>query len=70
VPDSCGVQHMFACRVTVGEYVGGVKDALTPGVRVGNVLYDSTVDVMDDPNLFVCYHDSQAYPDYIIHFTT
>jgi len=70
VPDSCGVQHMFACRVTVGEYVGGVKDALTPDVRVGNVLYDSTVDVMDDPNLFVCYHDSQAYPDYIIHFTT
>merc|ERR1712188_247182 len=29
-PDANGVQHMFACRVVVGEYCRGVKDALTP----------------------------------------
>jgi len=68
VPDSSGVQHMFVCRVTVGEYCRGQKDALTPDVRMGNVLYDSTVDVIDNPSLFVCYHDAQAYPEYVVEF--
>merc|ERR1711998_165795 len=68
VPDSSGIQHMFACRVTVGEYCLGRKDVLTPDIRTGNVLYDSTVDNPPNPALFVTYHDAQAYPEYIIHF--
>merc|ERR1712070_1165553 len=68
VPDSSGVQHMFACRVTVGEYCIGHHDQLVPDVRVGNVLYDTTVDKLDNPTLYVTYHDAQAYPDYIVHF--
>lgn len=71
-PDDAGVQHMFACRVVVGEYCRGVKDALTPDIRPdipsGTVLYDTTVDVLGDPQIFVTYHDAQAYPEYIIHF--
>ena len=36
VPNALGVQHMFLCRVVVGEYCKGVKDALTPAPRTGS----------------------------------
>ena len=32
-------------------------------------LYDCTVNDINDPSIFVCYHDAQAYPDYMVHFT-
>jgi poly [ADP-ribose] polymerase 10/14/15 len=71
-PDSSGVQRMFLCRVVVGEYSRGVKDALSPVPRpddkTGTLLYDSTVDNVADPSIFVTYHDAQAYPDYLIYF--
>ncbi|KAH8072489.1 platelet-activating factor acetyltransferase [Aureococcus anophagefferens] len=68
VPDQNGVQHMFYVRVTVGEYCKGVKDALTPDVREGLNLYDTTVNNVADPSIFVTYHDAQAYPEYLIKF--
>merc|ERR1712022_11779 len=43
-PDAQGVHFMFLCRVVVGEYCQGVRDALAPKVRMGNQLFDSTVD--------------------------
>jgi len=68
-PNAQRIQHMFLCRVTVGEYCSGVRDALTPGVREGNLLYDSTVNSMSDPSIYVTYHDAQAYPEYLVRFT-
>ena len=59
---------MFYVRVTVGEYCKGVKDALTPDVRDGLNLYDSTVNNVDNPSIYVTYHDAQAYPEYLIKF--
>ena len=59
---------MFYVRVTVGEYCKGVKDALTPDVREGLNLYDTTVNNVADPSIFVTYHDAQAYPEYLIKF--
>lgn len=69
-PDDDGVQRMFLCRVMVGEYCRGVKDALTPDMRdpANHLLYDSTVDSVQSPSLFVTYHDAQAYPEYVIEF--
>ena len=61
---------MFLCRVLVGEYIG-VKygyDKVVPPVRQGNVLFDSTVDDGFKPEIYVTYHDSQAYPEYLIKF--
>ena len=65
------MQTIFAVRVVVGAWSKGVKDALTPDVRDArrNLLYDTTVDNMADPNIFVTYHDAQAYPEYRIRFT-
>jgi len=61
---------MLACRVCVGEYCRGKHDALTPDVRdpKSHSLYDSTVgllnkDTMDNPSIYVTYHDAQAYPE-------
>ena len=48
-----------------GEFCKGVKNALTPDLRnaAKNQLYDSTVDNVRDPSIFVTYHDAQAYPE-------
>ena len=70
-PDKHGVQYMFAARAAVGEYCPGKMDQLAPDVRDArtHLLYDSTVDNVRDPSIFVTYHDAQAYPEYLIKFT-
>lgn len=69
-PDASGIQCMFLCRVVVGEYCQGAKDALAPSVRDAgkHLLYDTTVDNTRDPGIYVTYHDAQAYPEYLVHF--
>ena len=69
-PDAQGWQTIFAVRCVVGEWSQGVRDGLTPGVRDDskNLLYDTTVDDMKRPSIFVTYHDAQAYPEYRIRF--
>ena len=61
---------MFLCRVVVGEYCQDIKDALAPCLRDAekHLLYDTTVDNMRDPSIFVTYHDAQVYPEYLVHF--
>lgn len=70
VPDFKNNQYILACRVCVGKYCRGKYDALTPDVRDPKThsLYDSTVgllrnDTMDNPSIYVTYHDAQAYPE-------
>jgi poly [ADP-ribose] polymerase 10/14/15 len=69
-PDDSGLKYILACSVVVGEFCRGKKDARTPDLRdaAKNVLYDSTVDSLTDPRLYVTYHDAQAYPEYLIAF--
>ena len=71
VPNSQGHQFIFMARVTIGEYCRGRRDVLTPDVRdaASHQLYDSTVDNVTNPSLYVTYHDAQAYPEYLICFT-
>ena len=58
-PDRRGVQSMFLCRVVIGEYCLGVKDALAPPPRYGSVLYDTTVNDVQDPAIFVTSSSAQ-----------
>ena len=69
-PDQNGVQRMFMCRVAVGDWCQGAEGMLTPGPKPNNSLemFDSTVDDVASPSVFVVYHDSQAYPDYLVSF--
>ena len=70
VPDANGVQHMFLCRVAVGDWCKGVNEQLTPDAKPHNhlELFDSTVDNVFNPSVFVIYHDAQAYPEYLVSF--
>ena len=70
IPDNKGYQYVMACRVVVGEYCPGKDGAIAPDVRDAKTqsLYDSTVgllsnDTMDNPSIYVTYHDAQAYPE-------
>ena len=52
------------------KYCKGIKDRLVPDEREpgSGVLFDSTVENLADPFIFVTYHDAQAYPEYIVKF--
>ena len=69
-PNGRGERFMFLCQVLVGDYCLGKQDMVTPGPRPGSAvdLYDSTVDSVQDPKIFVTYQDPQVYPEYLIKF--
>jgi hypothetical protein len=51
---------MFAVSVLVGKFVRG-----NSSMKVPPVGYDSTTDLNQ---IFVVYHDAQAYADYLIKY--
>ncbi|KAI2504935.1 platelet-activating factor acetyltransferase [Fragilaria crotonensis] len=69
-PDSDGIQRMFLCRAIVGDWCQGVEGQLTPDAKPHNALelFDSTVDDVSNPSIFVIYHDAQSFPAYLISF--
>jgi poly [ADP-ribose] polymerase 10/14/15 len=72
VPDQDGVQHVFLCRVAVGDWCLGTDNQVTPHCKPHDdrEVFDSTVDNIQNPNIFVIYHDCQAYPEYLVSFRT
>jgi hypothetical protein len=72
-PDRHGVQFMFLARVLVGEYTQGTSSLLAPPSRphpYSDRLYDSVVDNVNSPSMYIIFRDDQAYPEYLIQFTT
>ncbi|KAM4565551.1 protein mono-ADP-ribosyltransferase PARP14-like isoform 1-T1 [Fundulus diaphanus] len=70
-PAADGTQTMFVARVLTGLYTLGRSDMKVPPPRSSQQThdcYDTLVDLMDSPNMFVVFHDYQAYPDYLITF--
>ncbi|XP_047241286.1 protein mono-ADP-ribosyltransferase PARP14-like [Girardinichthys multiradiatus] len=70
-PAADGTQTMFVARVLTGRYTPGRSDMRVPPPRNSQQpydRYDSLVDRMDNPAIFIVFHDSQAYPDYLITF--
>ena len=68
-PTVDGSQRIFVAQVLTGIYTEGKRDMKVPPPR--NALlphdrYDSVVDRMDNPSMYVVFHDNQAYPDYLI----
>ena len=59
--------NIFMARVLVGESVRGNRDMKMPPLKPGtNRHYDSATD--SQSRLFVIFHDTQAYPEYLISF--
>ena len=67
-PDHNGHQHMYLARVLTGEYTTGQQNFLVPPAKDPQnnpaVLYDSVVDNVQSPGIFVIFYDPQAYPEY------
>lgn len=61
---------MYLCCVLTGEYALGQKDIVAPPTKGSNSvdLFDSVVDNMNSPNMFIVFHDDYAYPEYLITF--
>ncbi|KAK5858648.1 hypothetical protein PBY51_002771 [Eleginops maclovinus] len=70
-PAADGSQLMFVARVLTGLYTQGQSDMRVPppvSDQDGHDRYDSVVDRMNCPQMYVVFHDNQAYPDYLITF--
>ena len=71
-PDVIGCRYMYLTRVLVGEYTVGRKGLLTPPARSAGGdptdAYDSVVDQIPNPQIFVVFYDWQCYPEYLITF--
>uniref|UniRef100_A0ACB8FNK2 Uncharacterized protein n=1 Tax=Sphaerodactylus townsendi TaxID=933632 RepID=A0ACB8FNK2_9SAUR len=63
-------QMMFVARVLVGDYIQGNVAYLRPPHRPDqrNSFYDSCVDILLDPSIFVIFEKHQIYPEYIIEY--
>lgn len=61
---------MYLCQVLTGDHTLGKQGMVTPPPKTSNSveLYDSVVDNMADPQIFVVFHDNHAYPEYLIKF--
>ena len=55
---------MFRVRILAGESCVGNSSMREPPKNPKGVPYDSTTD--QGKQIYVCYHDNQCYPEYII----
>ncbi|XP_066278203.1 protein mono-ADP-ribosyltransferase PARP14-like isoform X2 [Branchiostoma lanceolatum] len=69
-PDDQGYKHVFVAKVLTGDYCKGAPNlvAFPSKTEDGSLLYDSVVDDEENPNIFVVFHDTVAYPEYLIKF--
>jgi len=65
-----GKKQMYLAQVLTGEYTRGSKDyRVTPdNPKHPGLQFDSVVDNVSNPNIFVIFGDTQAYPKYLIKF--
>ena len=67
-------KFMFVAKVLAGSYTEGKSSyQRPPSKNPGNPasdLYDSCVDKMSDPSIFVIFQNDQLYPEYIIEYST
>ena len=59
-----GYCYMYCCSFLTGSI--GLKEA--PPRSDVNDVYDSVVDNVHKPSMFIIFRDNQAYPDYLITF--
>lgn len=67
-PNPNGEKFVYVCRVLTGEFALGKQGMVEPPNKASTLLFDSVVDNMTKPNMFVVFHDADAYPEYLITF--
>ena len=68
-PDASGKKHVYLARVLTGEYTQGDSNMRDPPAKDAHRKYDSVVNNTSNPNMYVVFFDTQAYPDHLIEFT-
>ncbi|KAM9216406.1 protein mono-ADP-ribosyltransferase PARP12 [Dugong dugon] len=68
---SAETHRMFLARVLVGEFVLGCTTYVRPPTKEGqsDVFYDSCVNSVSNPTVFVIFEKHQVYPEYLIQYT-
>ncbi|XP_066446909.1 protein mono-ADP-ribosyltransferase PARP12-like isoform X2 [Eleutherodactylus coqui] len=69
-PTPSGTRMMFVARVLVGDYVVGNTQMKRPPQRPGSStrFYDSCVDDVFHPSIFVVFEKHQIYPEYLLEY--
>eukprot|EP01083_Nonionella_stella_P037059 101066_1 len=62
------VRFILLCRVIVGEYTTGNKNMKTIPKKDDGTEYESLVNSISDPTIFVSWRDYHAIPYYLIRF--
>lgn len=64
-------RSMFVCRVLVGDYTRGDSSYMRPPSKDGgdSYFYDSCVDNVHNPSIFVVFEKHQIYPEYLITYS-
>ncbi|XP_041378627.1 uncharacterized protein LOC121390775 [Gigantopelta aegis] len=62
------VRFMFLSRVLVGQYTKGESSYRRPPNRVGHTLYDSCVNDVRDPQIYIIFDMAQSYPEFLIEY--
>ncbi|PVD35527.1 hypothetical protein C0Q70_02490 [Pomacea canaliculata] len=63
------LRFMFLGRILVGQYTLGDPSYTKPPVRDRRRLYDSCVNDVSKPSIFVIFDLAQSYPEYLIQYT-
>ena len=64
-----GKRYMYYTRVALGKYTLGNPNMVVPPLMGrGNDSYDSVVNNVTNPTIFVLFYDNQYYPEYLITF--
>ena len=64
-----GRRYMYLARVLVGQYCVGNSVMKVPPEKHPSrpeILYESVVDNLVNPCIFVVFYDNQCYPEYLI----
>ena len=69
-----GSRHMYLAHVLTGEYTAGNYTMGIPPPKNlrndPNVLFDSVVDDIHNPHVFVVFFADQAHPEYLITYSS
>ena len=69
-PDKDGYQYMFLCRVLLGESCRGQSKYKVPPCKPNGSYqnYESMVNNLTSPTIFVISKDNQVYPEFLVKF--
>ncbi|XP_036364784.1 protein mono-ADP-ribosyltransferase PARP14-like [Octopus sinensis] len=63
-PDHHRIKRIYQCSVLVGKVIQGQHR-----LKVLQESYNSAVNNIQTPSIYIIFHDSQAYPNYLITFS-